>query len=381
MAGAPLEYDTSPWAALTDGDRAAWSRIRSERPQLGSPFFSLGWHDAIEATRADVEVLRIRRNGEPAGFLPFSRSPFGMLHPVGAPMADWHGLVGPADLRPGVSDLLRAARGKAFRFSGAPADDPFLQSARSGTATSFVMDLSDGYDAYEAEAKEIHPKAFRNLRARVRKLHERRVEIRLDDRDPAHLAKVLSMKRSQYRRTGQIDIFSFGWTRDLIDTLFAKEDAHAPESIRGLLSTLWIDGSLAAGHFGLQDDETLHYWFPVYDARFADLSPGIILLHKMAQASTQLGIRRIDLGDGDYRFKEDFANRHLPIIAGTARVAGWGRRTRPLIPAAEVKKATASPSGMARIPRALTRRVDLLSTLYRWSPATGPTAHEACRKT
>ena len=292
-------------------------------------------------------------------------------------MADWHGLVGPVGLRPGVSDLLRAARGKAFRFSGAPADDPCLQSARSGTATSFVMDLSDGYDAYEAEAKRIHPKAFRNLRARTRKLHERHVEIHLDDRDPANLARVLSMKRSQYRRTRQIDIFSFGWTRDLIDTLFAKQGVHAPESIRGLLSTLWIDGALAAGHFGLKDDATLHYWFPVYDARFADLSPGTALLHKMAQASTQLGIRRIDLGDGDYRFKDEFANQHLPIIAGTARVAGWSRRTQPVPPLAEVKKTTASPGGIARIPRALTRRVDLLSTLYRWSPANSPAASEA----
>ncbi|MGZ9114412.1 MAG: GNAT family N-acetyltransferase, partial [Brevundimonas sp.] len=268
-ASAPLEYDTLPWAALTDEDRAAWKRIRSARPQLASPFFSLGWHDAVDETRADVEFLRISRNGEPAGFLPFSRSPFGMLHPVGAPMADWHGLVGPVDLQPGVSDLLRAARGRAFRFSGAPADDPLLQSARSDTTTSFAMDLSDGYDAYEAEAKKIRPKAFRNLRARARKLHERHVEIHLDDRDPENLARVLAMKRAQYRRTRQIDIFSFGWTRELIDTLLAKGDANEPESIRGLLSTLWIDGSLAAGHLGLKDDTTLHYWFPVYDARFA----------------------------------------------------------------------------------------------------------------
>lgn len=282
-------------------------------------------------------------------------------------MADWHGLVGPAGLSLSVDEILRAARGKAFRFSGAAADDPLLDRTGTGAATSFVMDLSGGYDVYAAEAKRTHPQAFQNLRTAGRKLIGREVEFRLDDRDPASLELVLAMKRSQYRRTRQIDIFGVRWTRALVDRLFAQKPSE-PEGARGLLSTLWIDGALAAGHFGLMGDATLHYWFPVYDDRFANLSPGIALLHEVAKGSSLLGVRRIDLGDGEYRFKRQFANQHLPLIAGTARVSGARPMRSPLRPT-RVAENTALPRALARIPHAVTRRVDLLASLHRWSPA------------
>lgn len=369
MSASEFQYNTMAFSALTDADRAVWRHIRAARPALASPFFSLGWHDAVDATRGDVEVVRISLDGEARGFFPFVRGPLGLLRPAGAPMADWHGFVGPAGLAVDAGNVLRAARGKAFRFSGAAADDPVLELAREVAGTSFLMDISGGYEAYEVEARKQHPKAFRNLRARARKLHERHVEMRLDDRDPENLATVLAMKRSQYRSTRQIDIFEFSWTRELIETLFARRDHNEPESTRGLLSTLWIDGSLAAGHFGLQDDATLHYWFPVYDARFADMSPGIILLHEIAKASTVLGIQRIDLGDGDYRFKEEFADELLPIIGGTARVAARGERGHPKRFRAATEVANPVRRRVARISHALTRRVDLMSALHRWSPA------------
>lgn len=369
MSQAPFEYETLSWSAMTEGDRAAWRRVRTECPALVSPFFSLGWQDAVHSSRGDVEVIRITRNGEVIGFFPFTRCPFGVLCPVGAPMADWHGVVGPAGLSLSVDDILHSTRGRAFRYSGAAANDPMLERTASGTDTSFVMDLSDGYVAYQAAARKRHPNAFRNLRSRGRKLQERNVEIRLDDRDPSNLQMLLAMKRSQYRRTRQIDIFGFSWTRKLVETLFAEREAGEPETTRGLLSTLWIDGALAAGHFGLKDDATLHYWFPSYAARFADLSPGLVLLNEIARASSLLGVRRIDLGGGDYRYKREFANQHLPIISGKAQAAGWSRRAYSAVLPTVTEAANPPPGGIARITHTLTRRIDLLSSLHRWSPA------------
>ena len=94
MTRLEFEYETSPWSGITAGDRTVWRQLMEERPGLASPFFSPGWYDTVHAVRGDVEVVRIRRDGEIKGFLPFARCPFGMLRPVGAPMADWHGLVG-----------------------------------------------------------------------------------------------------------------------------------------------------------------------------------------------------------------------------------------------------------------------------------------------
>lgn len=363
MSTAAFKYDTFRWPDLSDLDRLAWQRIRASRPALGSPFFSLDWHDAVQATRGGVEVLRLARGGETCGFFPFVRCAFGMLRSAGAPMADWHGLVGAAGLSLSVEEVLRAAHGKAFRFSGAAGDDPLLDVAHTSSATSFLMDLSGGYDAYAVNAKKAHPQAFQNLRTAGRKLLDRNVEIRLDDRDPANLELVLAMKRTQYRRTRQIDIFGVRWTRALIERLFSQMPA-TPRGARGLLSTLWIDGALAAGHFGLMGDATLHYWFPVYDDRFANLSPGIALLHEIAKGSSLLDIERIDLGDGDYRFKRQFANQHLPLIAGTARVSHGGNRMRLSLRHTSAGGVPAPAGALMRIPHALTRRVELLASLH-----------------
>lgn len=364
MSPIAFEYDTFLWPQLTDLDRLAWHRIRAARPTLSSPFFSLDWHDAVQATRGGVEVLRLVRSGETCGFFPFARGAFGMLRPAGAPMADWHGLVGPAGLSLSVDEILRAAGGKAFRFSGAAGDDPLLDVAQTRSATSFLMDLSGGYDVYAADAKKAHPQAFQNLRTAGRKLLDRDVEFRLDDRDPASLELVLAMKRTQYRRTRQIDIFGVRWTRALIDLLVAQVPTK-PEGARGLLSTLWIDGELAAGHLGLIGDATLHYWFPVYDDRFANLSPGIALLHEIAKASSLLGVERIDLGDGDYRFKRQFANRLLPLIAGTVRVSNGGHRMPSPLRLSNAVGIPVPANPLLRIQHGVTRRVELLASLHR----------------
>ena len=47
----------------------------------------------------------------------------------------------------------------------------------------------------------------------------------------------------------------------------------------------------------------LHLWFPTYDEELGKYSPGNIYFVEQAAAAEQLGIRRIDLGGGNERFK------------------------------------------------------------------------------
>jgi len=193
--------------------------------------------------------------------------------------------------------------------------------------------VEGNYESYLAARSRAHPKAFRNLRARLRKVEDACLEadFRADDRDPQALAAVIGLKREQYRRTRQIDVFGPPWTGRLIEILAARTGP----GLRGRLSTLRLDGRLAAGHFGLQADGVLHYWFTVYDEAFAAYSPGLLLLHRIAEAGAVEGISRIDLGGGDYRFKHEFADLRPPLLDeyGLGAALGWHaeefvRRTR-----------------------------------------------------
>lgn len=317
------QFETLAWPDLATDDRAAWARMRALRPGLGSPFFHPAWCDAVQAARGDLEVARISAGGECVGFLPFHRGRLGALRPAGGPMSDAHGFVCATDAPIDAAAAVRALRGRSFRFGAAPGDDPAL-AGLSRRADGYSLDLSRGYDAYLEARRAAQPKAFRNLRARIRKLEAAVGEIRFvaDDRDPATLERILDLKRAQYRRTGQIDVFRPPWTGRLLRDLAAR---NGP-GLRGRMSTLWLDGRLATGHFGLQADGVLHYWFTAYDPELSHFSPGLVLLHRIAEAVAAEGMTRIDLGGGAYRFKQEFADLRIPLGAG--RVEGRGLLAR-----------------------------------------------------
>ncbi|MFZ5669359.1 MAG: GNAT family N-acetyltransferase [Pseudomonadota bacterium] len=320
--------EVSPWTSIGDADRLAWNRLRVARSSLDSPFFSLGWFDAVDRARGDLLVARWSRAGEAAAFLPLHRGRLRLVTPGGGPLSDAHGLVGDPPTETRFEDLMASLDASGFRYTGAPSDDPLLGSLPGAPATQHSIRLTDGYDAYVRDQREKHPKAFRNLRARRRRLDGARLEIRFDDRDGEALDQIFALKRAQYRRTAQIDVFGFPWTRRLIHDLFARP----PGETRCLLSTLRIDGELAAGHFGLEAEGVLHWWFPAYAERFAHLSPGLLLLHEVAQQGAGLGLRRIDLGGGDYRFKTEFANGGDILLSGRWHAA---RGVGPAIEAAD----------------------------------------------
>ena len=355
MISGTHQYETLSWPSLTASDRAAWEGFRRTRPSLASPYFTLDWCDAVHAARGDLKVARLSHGGELQALLPFHEGRFGHLRPAGGPLSDAHGFVCGPNARVDPDGLVDAVGARMFHFSGAPTDDPGLAFASAPT-NGFSLDLSQGYDAYVARQSAAEPKAFRNLRSRQRRLEGQTVEFNADDRDPAALANLLELKRAQYRRTRQIDVFAADWTRRLVADLF---DRNARAGLRGRLSTLRIGGCVAASHFGLQAGGVMHYWFTGFDPQFSDVSPGIILLQSIAETVAREGVTRIDLGGGVYRFKQEFADLRTPLgsgviwgrslLAGAARGAGLLTRGFETLPMGRL--ATAPRRAISRLDR------------------------------
>lgn len=370
MTDGPCQYETVAWTDLTVADRAAWEEFRALRPTLSGPWFTLAWCDAVHAVRGDLEVVRLLRDGRCEGLLPFHRGRLGAIRPAGGPLSDVHGFICPPGAAIDAPALVAALGARSFRFTGAPADDPGL-APWAAPDPGFSLDLAEGYDAYRSRRSQLQPKAFRNLRARHRRLDDACVEVdfRPDDPDPQALAALIELKREQYRRTRQIDVFAPAWTRSLLQRLADLPCSEASDPrMRGRLSTLRLDGRLAAGHFGLQAEGVLHYWFTAYDPAFADYSPGLLLLHELARVLPAQGVNRIDLGGGGYRFKREFADLRPPLGSGVVHGRG--------LIAGAARGAEALAGGVGRLPlgrlsslpaRAL-RRLDRLIAFH--EPAT-----------
>ena len=134
-------------------------------------------------------------------------------------------------------------------------------------------------------------------------------------------------ERHRYSPEGYADMFTIPWTRQLIERVHATQTP----AFGGILSVLYVGDEIAAAHMGLRSHSFWHYWLPAFNPKFARYSPGLILLLRMAQHASAAGLRRIELGAGEYEYKQAFANG-VTLLAGGAvdRVAliGAARRWR-----------------------------------------------------
>jgi CelD/BcsL family acetyltransferase involved in cellulose biosynthesis len=347
--------------ALTSAQREAWRSIQSENPALASPYFSLEFAQSMASVRQDSAALTITQNGTIRGFLPLHLSRTGVARPLGGPMGDHHGVI-TADKQFDPEPALISAGIVAFSYAGARADQMGLRSTASQTQPSWSVDLGDGYDAWLANRQAADAKAMRNIRARSRKLDQSGAEIvfRVDDRREEAFSALFEMKRQQYRRTGAVDVFVAPWARHLVRDLF---ELQTPE-FGGLLSTLEIDGQLAAAHFGFHSRDVLHYWFPVYDHQFSKYGPGLLLFLEIAREMEARGVSQIHLGPGDIEFKKRLANASFEISDGqwaqpslTAAMLALGRGVD--------RVAQRLPLGRAAFwPGKVLRRIDTLAAIH-----------------
>jgi CelD/BcsL family acetyltransferase involved in cellulose biosynthesis len=191
------------------------------------------------------------------------------------------------------------------------------------SARSPVVDLTEGFEVYDARLKARSPRLRNDLGRKTRKIERELGPLKfvIDSSDPDDLRTLMGWKSDQYRRTGRNDRFDEPWIVELISRLFSHRPAGAGGGrgdFCGLLSMLYAGDQPVAGHFGLAYGGVLAHWFPAYDPRYSKYSPGLLQLLEMTRDAPGLGIRSMDLGKGEARYKEDMKSYDLTVAEGTA---------------------------------------------------------------
>lgn len=362
MARATLSANLVKMDALSPRERQYWRAFCEETPALASPYFTLEFAEQCAIARRDTRVLSISQNGTPLGFLPLHVSRTGLFRPLGGPMGDHHGIIA----NDGDIDISHALKqtglGGVFSFNGALASQRGFARLGDTSEPSWVCHMSDGFDAYWDGRQAAEAKAMRNLRARERKLTEAGHEIvyRIDDRRTEALDWLVATKRAQYAATGATDVFQARWARTLTYSLMMDRS----DALSGILSTMEIDGQLAAAHFGMRSASVLHYWFPVYDPAYSKFSPGLMLFRELLRETSQDGIVQAHLGPGSYDFKKRFANASFDIVQGCAcnlSLTGAALQMGRGID----RMAKALPIGpLSELPGKAMRRLDRMTAIY-----------------
>ena len=322
-------------AQLTPDQIAAWSRMQAEDPALDSPFFRPEFTQSVATVRDDVEIALLEDAGRPVGFFPYQRDRGDIGRPVGGYMSDFQGLILAAGHECSPRDIVRECGLRAWRFDHLLTSQARFQPYHWLTAASPYMDLSQGFDAYQANRNQ----ASNHLKQMLRKMRKVQREVGPVRYEPYCTAgevlnTLIAWKVEQYRRIKVINYLQPDWTRDLLHRLLLLRD----HDFRGVLSALYIGDQLAAARFDIQSGAVLHLWILAYDVSLAKHSPGSMLLVETARSAQSVGIRRIDLGKGQERYKQQFMSGATPVAEGSVDVRamtssisrGW-RRTRELV--------------------------------------------------
>lgn len=318
MTQAGLSANILQLNELTPRQRQYWRGFCAENPQLASPYFTFEFAELVSQVRRDTRILSLSRNGTPAGFLPVHTSRTGVMRPLAGPMGDHHGLI-TDDPFLDLGAALKHAGSGVFLFHGALASQLGFAAHAEAMEPSWVVNMEAGFDAYWEARRQAEPKAMRNIRARDRKLTESGLEVvyRVNDRRVEVLDQLLAIKRQQYAATRATDVFEGRWANRLIHSIMNQRS----EALSGQLSTLEINGELAAAHFGMRSRSVLHYWYPVYNPAFSKFGVGLLLFREIARALNAEGVSRIDFGPGDYDFKQRLSNDAFAIASGRMTAA------------------------------------------------------------
>jgi CelD/BcsL family acetyltransferase involved in cellulose biosynthesis len=290
--------------------RDRWRQLQRSNPDLGSPYFCVEFTEALALAHAGVEVAVIEEGGEPVAFFPYHRCPRATAKPIGGLLSDYQGFICAPHFFCDPLEILKACSLVAWDFDHLITSQTFFAPFYLSQDVSPILDLANGFDAYSASIHAARAESIK-LRRLERDWGPTRFVLHSDNR--RDLDEVLGWKSAQYLATGKRDLFLTPWVRKTVERIHTMRS----KSFSGILSLLYVEDRVIAGHFGMRAGTVWHYWFPAYDPTFARYSPGLILLLRMAEAAPSLGVRTIDFGKGLAIYKERFRNGYVTVAQGS----------------------------------------------------------------
>jgi CelD/BcsL family acetyltransferase involved in cellulose biosynthesis len=297
---------------------ARWRELQQAVPGMDDPFMSGEFAVAVGRVldRARVAVLEDPAEGI-VGFFPFERRALGVGQGLAAELRGGQGLVHAPGLELDPRALLRACGLVVWEFTDLLPNQALFERHQVLRSPCPIIDLSGGYDRYLAERRRQSRSLVKNVELKVRRMTRDLGPVRFawDVHDPGDLRLLMRWKSAQYRRTGRTDRFAMPWIVRLVEDLVETRT----EACSGVLSMLYAGDRPVAGHFGLAGGPVLTYKFPAYDADVGYYSPGLILNLRLAEAAAAAGLREINLGPGDFDYKQRFKSHD--VMMGEGRVA------------------------------------------------------------
>jgi len=201
--------------------------------------------------------------------------------------------------------LLSMAHLSAIIFRNLPEEELSFGIGGEQPELGYRIEIGSNARDYWAQLRRQNESLAREIERRERRILEALgpLDFKFDVADREHeLARLIAMKRAQYRETGVPDALAEPKHRQLLRLLARSAEVDCA----GSLATLHAGGQWVASHFGLRCGKTLHYWFPVFNPAFTKFGPGHLLLKHVIDGCVAAGIRTIERGAGQQSHKSAY---------------------------------------------------------------------------
>lgn len=311
-----LSVDLRTVDSLTTDEQAQWARWVEDDPLFASPFFRVEYALIAASVCPGAGLAVYRRGDEVVGYYPYQRRG-GTVQPLGSPMNDYHGVIGPKALRPTVEQAARLINPNCFNVTAWIGEASCLNLSPSYRA---VIKAGDTYEAWYEERRAAFAKYFKDKERARRSLETSfgPLEVEVGQTDTSLLDDLLTLKRAQYVRSGLHDIFACGWTVDLLKALMASP---YPD-LKGQICVLRAGGKIYALEYALAGGSCYHFWFPAYYAEAGRVSPGILLSMDSIRQLSERGFTDFDYGTGSDGYKRYFCDKVQMVGEGRIRRRG-----------------------------------------------------------
>lgn len=334
---------------LDRSEVAQWRALGAQ-----SPYLTPEWAKIVGKARTDARVCVVNQG---QAFFGVQRSSRFAAMGLGAPIADYQGLVGSADVD--GRDLCAALKVGRIDLSHVPPGQTLFQAA--GADGSWIVDTRGGAEAYRAGLKARRAEFLRQTDKKLRKFEREHglLTFSADSRDAVHFEVMLVLKNAQLKRTGQPEIWATPWVRQVLDATFAAQGPH----FSGVLFTLCLGERLVAANYFLRAGAVMHDWIMVHDNALDAYSPGVELARRAIEWAADNGVAEVDFGPGPYQYKRQLSTGQRMLewgsvsrlsLSGAVRQAEHGIR--------RIVERAPHPS-LAALPGKAMRRLDLLRGL------------------
>jgi CelD/BcsL family acetyltransferase involved in cellulose biosynthesis len=282
-------------------------------PSVANPFLSPEFAMAVGRFRPGARVAVLADGQSIMGFFPFERRRLGSGGPICGWLTPCQGVIHAPGAEWDARELLRGCQLSAWRFDNLIADQKPFIAYHSAIEPLPVIDLSDGFEAYDKKLREKSPRFCKEIARRTRKLEREYGELRVvaDSRDTNVLRTLMAWKSQRYRQTSHVDRFEQAWLVELVDVLLATRGAR----LNGLLSALYAGDQIVAAQFGLRAGSLLVGWFTGYEADLSKYSPGLIHIKGLAEEMAAAGVSTIDMGGGPKNYYKETMKSYDSFVA------------------------------------------------------------------